>query len=105
MVLSQIDADVTVVGDGEQALQAFGSGNYDLVLMDMHMPVRDGLSATAAIRVAEAAFIRRRTPVVMLTANASAAHVASSLGSRYAPVKALLRRGAAKRGFRHGRRT
>ena len=43
----------------------------------MQMPVMDGLTATAAIRALEAAEDRVRTPVVMLTANALAEHVAA----------------------------
>ena len=81
MVLAQADADVTVVDDGDQALQAFMSGRFDLVLMDMQMPIRDGLSATTAIRAHEAQTTGLRTPVIMLTANAAAEHVAASLAA------------------------
>ena len=44
---------------------------FDLVLMDLHMPGRDGIAATQAIRAREAGASEPRTPVVALTANAS----------------------------------
>ncbi|MDH4302081.1 MAG: response regulator, partial [Nitrospira sp.] len=56
--------------NGAIALQKFQTGRYELVLMDMQMPVMDGLEATAAIRVWERAQQRRPTPIVALTANA-----------------------------------
>jgi PAS domain S-box-containing protein len=41
---------VSVAGDGMQALQMLNTDVFDLVLMDLHMPIMDGISATAAIR-------------------------------------------------------
>ncbi len=43
-------ADVTVVANGEEALQAIQTGTYDLVMMDIKMPKMDGIQATAKIR-------------------------------------------------------
>ena len=71
-------AELTMVEDGRQAVDAFGQGVFDVVLMDMQMPVMDGLSAIAAIRRHELADGLRRTPVVMLTANALPEHVAEA---------------------------
>src|SRR5690606_35988385 len=68
----------TSVEDGAQALQAIRDGDYDLVLMDMQMPVMDGLTATREIRLHEAALGLERTPIVMLTANALPEHVVSA---------------------------
>lgn len=81
MVLSQIGAEVTVVDDGEKALSAFQACTFDIVLMDMHMPVRDGLSATRAIRAFEKGALRAPTPLIMLTANASPEHISASLAA------------------------
>ena len=58
-------------------MEAFRAGAFDLVLMDMQMPVMDGLTATQEIRLHEAAMGLARTPVVMLTANAMPEHVAA----------------------------
>ncbi len=59
---------VTVVGDGEAALEALETDAFDLVLMDVQMPVMDGLEATRALRAREEE--GRRTPVIALTAHA-----------------------------------
>ncbi len=62
---------VTVVADGEKAVEAFAKESYDLILMDVHMPNVNGLEATQAIRKME----RRsghRTPIIAMTARALA---------------------------------
>jgi signal transduction histidine kinase/CheY-like chemotaxis protein/HPt (histidine-containing phosphotransfer) domain-containing protein len=63
---------VELVGDGRSAVEAATTGSYDLVLMDWHMPVMDGLQATASIREHEKANARRATPIIALTASAMA---------------------------------
>ena len=77
LILAQADAEVTLVENGREALDAFRVGVFDLVLMDMQMPVMDGLTATQEIRLHEAAMGAARTPVVMLTANAMPEHIAA----------------------------
>ncbi len=67
-LLSREGHQVDVVGDGEAALAATDAGRYDLVLMDMQMPVLDGVAATRAIRAREPAGVH--LPIVALTANA-----------------------------------
>jgi len=63
---------VTVVPDGQQAVTALaGDHAFDLVLMDMQMPVMDGLEATRRIRQREADNGRSRLPIIALTANAT----------------------------------
>lgn len=65
--------------DGAQGVKAAQRSTYDLILMDMQMPVMDGLSATRAIRVFEQACGRRRTPIIVLSANALAEHVETTI--------------------------
>ncbi|QBX38207.1 response regulator [Brevundimonas sp. S30B] len=75
LMLQAVDADLTSVGDGREAVDAFRAEDFDLVLMDMQMPVMDGLSATQEIRRLEASSSAQRTPIVILTANALPEHV------------------------------
>jgi PAS domain S-box-containing protein len=74
-ILEPLGAELTVVGDGAQALSLLANVRFDLVLMDMQMPVMDGLAATRALRVQEAARgDHTPVPVIMLSANALAEH-------------------------------
>jgi two-component system, sensor histidine kinase and response regulator len=60
---------VDIVGDGEQAIKAVQARAYEVVLMDVQMPVMDGLAATAAIRALPRG---RDVPIVAVTAHALA---------------------------------
>jgi two-component system, sensor histidine kinase RpfC len=60
---------VELVQDGEQALDALEQGNYDLVILDSHMPNMDGLEATRLIRVMQAG--RASVPIIMFSADAT----------------------------------
>lgn len=75
VLLADTSAELVGVTDGSEALEAFRGGGFDLVLMDMQMPVMDGLTATAEIRAWEAQRGWQRTPLLMLTANAMPEHV------------------------------
>lgn len=57
-----------VADDGCEALERWRSGDYALLLTDLHMPKMDGFELTAAIRAEEKG--TRRTPIIALTANA-----------------------------------
>jgi CheY-like chemotaxis protein/HPt (histidine-containing phosphotransfer) domain-containing protein len=61
---------VVHVDNGLKAQQAFQSGSFDLILMDVSMPVKDGIAAAREIRRLEAEASRRATPIVALTAHA-----------------------------------
>jgi CheY-like chemotaxis protein len=69
-LLAQIGVEPMIVEDGAEAVAAWRARDWDLILMDVHMPVLDGVGAVRAIRAEETATGRRRTPVIALTANA-----------------------------------
>ncbi len=81
LILSGAGVVVTTATNGEEALESWNQGSFDLILMDMQMPVMDGLSAVRAIRAREAHEGRARTPIVMLTANASVEHVRAGISA------------------------
>ena len=81
LILGATESALTSVENGAEALQAFQHGRYDLVLMDLQMPVMDGLTAMRAIREFESASHLPRTPMIALTANVLAEHVAASLAA------------------------
>jgi CheY-like chemotaxis protein len=60
---------VTLANNGEEALKKFREREFDLILMDIQMPVMDGFAATAAIRESEAGS-QRHIPIVAMTAHA-----------------------------------
>jgi signal transduction histidine kinase/ActR/RegA family two-component response regulator len=78
LILMDEGVDLTSVEDGEKAVAAFSTEVFDIVLMDMQMPVMDGLTAVREIRRLEAARGGVHTPILMLTANALPEHVAAS---------------------------
>ncbi len=71
--------ELTVVGNGSEALDAWQDGAFDLILMDIQMPVMDGVAATLRIRALESERGLKRTPIVALSANAMKHQVAEYL--------------------------
>lgn len=69
-LLGSADVCLEVVEDGLLALETWRKRSFDLILMDINMPIMDGVSATRAIRAEERASARARTPIIALTANA-----------------------------------
>ena len=75
-LLQQAGIEPEVVCDGAEALEAWVREPWDLILMDVQMPMMDGPTATREIRRREKAEGRARTPVIALTANAMSHQVA-----------------------------
>lgn len=70
LFLKSTGYQVTSVENGALAVEHFQSASVDLVLMDIQMPIMDGLTATATIRAWEQQQGRPMTPIIALTANA-----------------------------------
>ena len=69
MSLGSAGFEVTSAADGEEALRLAAATPFDLVLLDVNMPVRDGFDVARALR-AEPQY--RHTPILMLTTESSA---------------------------------
>jgi CheY-like chemotaxis protein len=61
--------DLTFAEDGEKAVAAYREGSFEIVVMDVQMPLVDGLAATRQIRDLELSCGGKRTPILALTAN------------------------------------
>ena len=59
---------IHVARDGEEALGALRAMDFDLVLMDVQMPVVDGVEATKRIRSGEAGWSKANIPIIAMTA-------------------------------------
>jgi len=68
--LEHFNCEVTAVDNGEAALDAARQGRFDIVFMDYHMPVMDGLLSTQAIRAWERAALAKPVAIVAMTASA-----------------------------------
>ena len=77
LILGAAGVDLISVENGAEAVDEAARSHFDLILMDMQMPVMDGLTAIAAIRRREAK-LHRRTPIYTLTANAMPEHAEAS---------------------------
>lgn len=68
--LKRFNHEVTVANNGLEAIDIFKEQTFDFILMDIMMPVMDGLEATVKIReIEQANNTSRRTPIIALTAN------------------------------------
>jgi CheY-like chemotaxis protein len=74
-LLDHMGVTPILVDNGARAVEVWQAGLFDLVLMDMQMPVMDGLTAIRAIRAAEANSARPRSRIVALTADVMTHHL------------------------------
>ena len=79
--LKSLPCQVEIAENGAVGVEKFSSANFDLVIMDMQMPVMDGYTATRTIREWEKEQGRKPTPIVALTANGIADMVEKSLAA------------------------
>lgn len=68
-ILEQFGVTATVVKNGREAVDAWARQPWDVILMDIQMPVMGGVEATRLIRAQEIETLRKMTPIVALTAN------------------------------------
>ena len=71
LMLDAVGAEVVSVENGREAVDALRVGGFDVVLMDLQMPVMDGLAAIRVIRRTEAEAGAPRLPIIVLSANSS----------------------------------
>ncbi|MDI1255971.1 MAG: 7TM diverse intracellular signaling domain-containing protein [Flavobacterium sp.] len=64
------NASLVYVNNGQECLDALKAGAFDIILMDLQMPIMDGYEATIAIRNGEAGTINTQIPIVAVTADA-----------------------------------
>jgi osomolarity two-component system sensor histidine kinase NIK1 len=68
--LKKYNHEVIIANNGLEAVEKFSEAKYDVILMDIMMPVMDGLEATVKIREVEKMNnLEKRTPIIALTAN------------------------------------
>lgn len=86
-MLETIDHTLTFANNGQEALDAYATGQFDVILMDVRMPVMDGLTATRAIREAEKTNGRGPVPIIGLTAHVMSHHHEDCLNAGMDAVK------------------
>ncbi len=69
-IVSPLASEIKFVINGQEAVNEYQTGNYDIILMDVKMPVMDGYEATKTIRKIEKENGRgERIPIIAMTAN------------------------------------
>ena len=75
-LLQKFGAEVTLAENGQEAIELIGRNDFDMILMDIQMPVLDGYKASEALRK-----LNYTKPIIALSANAFTEHVSKSLDS------------------------
>jgi len=75
LILDQLGAEWVSVENGQEAVSAAAEESFSAILMDIQMPVMDGLTATREIRKAERAAGRPAAPVIIVSANCQPEHL------------------------------
>lgn len=75
LLLAQSGLQITFAENGKEAVEKFAASRFDLVLMDLQMPIMGGLAAMRAIRAWEKSQGRTPTPMLAVSANATDEHV------------------------------
>jgi len=70
LILKGAGIECVLADDGRQAVELWRAEGFDLVFMDIQMPVMDGVTAVRTIRALEAELGRPKTPIIMVSANA-----------------------------------
>jgi signal transduction histidine kinase/CheY-like chemotaxis protein len=81
LILGSLGVEIVSVENGAEAVEAFKAQPFDVVLMDLQMPVMDGLTAIREIRAHEMRQGGARTPIVVVSANAQSEHLHDSAQS------------------------
>ena len=80
-LLEPFGIDLTLAHNGREAVELFSQGGFDLILMDVQMPIMNGVEATAEIRRIEAERELPPTPILALSANVMSHQVAEYLAA------------------------
>jgi CheY-like chemotaxis protein len=70
ILLQRMGYEVSIANNGIEAIEAFSTREFDLILMDIHMPEMGGVEAAEIIRTLEKNQQLQRTPIIAVTANA-----------------------------------
>lgn len=69
-IFETLHYEVDIANDGEEALEKWKNNKYDLIILDLHMPKKDGFQVSMEIRALEGQ--KSRIPIIALTASALA---------------------------------
>jgi CheY-like chemotaxis protein/signal transduction histidine kinase len=70
--IQKLVKNIDIANNGQEAVDKYAQGKYDIILMDIQMPIMDGLQATKTIRSIESDKKSIATPIIAITANALA---------------------------------